>query len=161
MAGRARTEERATALLLTRQPVPTLDADGLEAGAARGGWVAVREQGGRPELVVVGTGSETALAVEAARALGAEGRRVRAVSLPSLEVFLAQDASYRESVLPAGVPRLLVEAGVSLGLAPVQAPGDRFHGLAGFGASAPYKELAKHYGFTAERVTALAREMLA
>jgi transketolase len=149
-----------SALVLTRQPVPGLEADDVERGAARGGWIAQRERGGAPELVVVGSGSETALAIDAARALGAEGRRVRAVSLPSLEVFLEQDAAWRESVLPTGVPRLVVEAGVPLGLAPLVGPGDRFHGMTGFGASAPWKALAAHFGFTPERVTALAREML-
>ncbi len=163
VAWRAALANRAgpSALVLTRQAVPVLDADGVEAGAARGGWVAIPERGGAPELVVVGSGSETALAVDAARALAAEGRRVRAVSLPSLEVFLAQDTAWRESVLPPGVPRLVVEAGVPLGLAPLVGPLDRFHGMTGFGASAPWKALATHFGFTVERVTALAREMLA
>ncbi len=149
-----------SALVLTRQAVPVLDVEDVEAGAARGGWVAFPERGGAAELVVVGTGSETALALEAARALTADGRRVRAVSLPSLEVFLAQDAAWRESVLPAGVPRLVVEAGVPLGLGPLVGPRDRFHGIEGFGASAPYKTLATHFGMTVERVSALAREML-
>ncbi len=149
-----------TALALTRQPVPVLDVDGVEQYAPRGGWVVVRESGGPPELVLVGTGSETALAVAAARALALAGRRVRAVSLPSLDVFLAQDAAWRASVLPAGVPRLAIEAGVSHGLAPILAQGDRFHGMTGFGASAPWQKLAEHFGFTTDAVVAAAREML-
>jgi transketolase len=158
-AALARTEGP-TAFALTRQAVPVLDVDGVEEQAPRGGWVAVRESGGPPELVLVGTGSETALAVAAARALGAEGRRVRAVSLPSLEVFLAQDAAWRASVLPTGVPRLAIEAGVELGLAPILAPGDRFHGMTRFGASAPWQKLAEHFGFTTDAVVAAARELL-
>ena len=92
------------ALLLTRQSVPVLEADGVETLAARGGYVVEPEpEGAQPELVIVGTGSETSLAVEASRALGAEGRSVRAVSLPCLEVFQAQDEAYQGSVLPPGV----------------------------------------------------------
>jgi transketolase len=154
-------EEGPVAMALTRQGVPVLDVDGVEEKARRGGYVVVPEaSGGTPELVIVGTGSETHLAVQAARALGEEGRRVRAVSLPSLEVFQAQDAAYRRSVLPDGAPRLVVEAGVELGAAPLLRAGDRFHGMSRFGASAPWKELAKHFGFTAEAVADLARQML-
>ncbi len=162
VAWRAALERRdgPTALALTRQAVPVLDVDGVEEQAARGGWVVVRESGGPPELVLVATGSETALAVAAARALAVQGRRVRAVSLPSLDVFLAQDAAWRASVLPTGIPRLAIEAGVEQGLAPVLAPGDRFHGMTGFGASAPWQKLAEHFGFTTDAVLAAAREML-
>ncbi len=85
---------------------------------------------------------------------------MRAVSLPSVEVFLRQDPDYRESVLPAGVPRLVVEAGVESGLATFLQPGDRFLGMTGFGASAPYKELAHAFGLTPERVLETAREMI-
>ena len=149
-----------TALLLTRQTVPVLDAPDVERRALRGGYVLEPEPDGVPELVVIGTGSETQLAAAAARALAAEGRRVRAVSLPSLEVFAEQDADYRASVLPESVPRLVVEAGVEQGVASLLRPGDRFHGMARFGASAPSDDLAEHFGFTAEVVTALARQML-
>jgi len=119
-------------------------------GTLHGGYVAVAESDpARLELVIAGSGSETALAVEAAAALNAEGRSVRAVSLPSLEVFASQSEAYRESVLPASVPRLVVEAGVELGVARLLRPGDRFHGMHGFGASAPYGVIAEHFGFTA------------
>jgi transketolase len=149
------------AFALTRQGVPVLEADNVEARAARGGYVLEPEGGAVAELVVLGTGSETQWALAAARALNAEGRSVRAVSLPCLEVFLAQDESYRESVLPTGVRRLAVEAGIEFGLSPVLAAGDAFHGMTGFGASAPYKVLGEHFGFTAEAVIARARELLA
>ena len=134
----------------------------MERRALRGGYVLEPEPNadGDPELVVIGTGSETQLAAAAARALCAEGRRVRAVSLPSLEVFAEQDADYRASVLPDDVPRLVVEAGVEQGVASLLRPGDRFHGLARYGASAPWAHLAEHFGFTADEVTALARQML-
>ena len=156
-----RREEGPVALALTRQAVPVLEADGIEERARRGGYVLVPEpEGVALELVLVGTGSETHAAAEAARALGAEGRGVRAASIPCLELFQAQDDAYRESVLPARAPRLVVEAGVELGIAPLLRPGDRFHGLRGFGASAPYDALAKHFRFTPEELCALAREVL-
>jgi transketolase len=155
-----RREAGPTAFALTRQGLPVLEGDGVEEGARRGGYVVLREAGeAEPELVIVGTGSETHLAVEAARGLNADGRRVRAVSLPCLEVFEAQDSDYRAGVL-GEAPRLVVEAGVALGLGAVLRPGDRFHGMDRFGASAPYPDLAEHFGFTAERVTQIASEML-
>jgi transketolase len=149
-----------TALLLTRQAVPVLDADGVETGASRGAYVLRPESGGAPELALVGSGSEVSPLLEAARVLEAEGRRVRVVSVPSLEAFQAQDAGYRERVLPASAPRLIVEAGVPLGAAPLVRPGDRFHGMDRFGASAPFATLAEEFGFTSERVVELARELL-
>jgi transketolase len=138
------------ALALTRQNVPTLDVADVEKKAQRGGYIVVDCQG-EPELVIVATGSEVGLAVDAARALNGEGRRVRAVSLPCVELFLAQDEAYQ---------RLGVEAGVELGLARVLRPGDRFHGMRGFGASANYKKLAEHFGFTVDHVLSAAKQML-
>jgi transketolase len=141
-----------TALILSRQNLPVLDQDGVEEAAARGGWVAQREAAGTAELVIAATGSEVSIAIEAARALAAEGRRVRVASLPCLGLFAEQDAPYRESVLPAAVPRLVVEAGVAAGVAPLIRPGDRTVTMSGFGASASYKDLAVHFGFTGEHV---------
>ncbi len=126
-----------------------------------GGYVLLRESGSAgPELVILGTGSETHLALAAARLLIAEGRSVRVVSLPCLEQFQSQDQAYRESVLPQAVRRLVVEAGVAQGLALLLRPQDRFHGMQSFGASAPYAALAEHFGFTPEAVAQLARGML-
>ena len=155
-----RRDDGPTALVLTRQSVPVLDGEDMERRAERGGYVLVSEKSDGPELVVVATGSEVQLAVGAARSLGEQGRAVRAVSLPSVEIFARQDPAYRESVLPAGVPRLVVEAGVESGLATFLQPGDRFLGMTGFGASAPYKELARAFGFTPERVLEIALEMI-
>ena len=156
-----RRQDGPTALALTRQAVPVLDAEGIEENAQRGGYVLEAERDpGRLELVVVGSGSETSLAVEAARALNAAGRSVRAVSMPCQQLFLEQDESYRERVLPAGMPRLIVEAGVESGVAMLLRPGDRFHGMRGFGASAGVKALAEHFGFTREALLAVAREMI-
>lgn len=147
------------ALALTRQNLPTLEADAVETKALRGGYVVIPERAAEPELVIVATGSEVQHAVAAAAALNADGRSARAVSIPSLEVFLEQDAAYQESIL-GQAPRLIVEAGVAMGLAQITRPGDRFHGMTGFGASAPYQVLGEHFGFTTENVLALAREAL-
>jgi transketolase len=149
-----------TAFALTRQTVPVLEGDQIEERARRGGYVLAQEQGGAPDLVIVATGSEVHLGAEAVARLSAEGRRVRLVSLPCLEVFQAQAPAYREEVLPAAVPRLVLEAGVELGLAPLLRSGDRFLGMAGFGASAPSRDLASHFGFTPERVVEIARAII-
>jgi len=148
-------------LALTRQAVPILDCDDMEKRAARGAYVAVPESGGAPELVIAASGSELHLAVEAAGRLAAEGRAVRVVSVPCQELFADQPESYRREVLPAGAPRLLVEAGVEQGVATLMREGDRFHGMKGFGASASYQKLAEHFGFTTDAVVASARELLA
>jgi transketolase len=153
-----RREEGPVALVLTRQGVPGLELESLEEGAARGGYVACQQRKGAPELVIVATGSEVAPAVEAASAL--DERRIRVVSVPCLERFLEQDAAYRDEVLSPDAPRLVVEAGVELGLAQLLRPGDRFHGMRGFGASAPWQDLAEHFGFTGSTLAGLARELL-
>ena len=107
-----------------------LEGSEVEARARSGGYVLIGEPGpADPELVIVATGSEVQLGVEAVRILTAEGRRIRLVSLPCLEVFGMQGASYRAEVLPEPVPRLVLEAGVELGLAPILRPGDRFLGM--------------------------------
>jgi len=156
-----RRSDGPTALVLSRQNLAVLEADGAEEQARRGGWVVAREAGAAgPELVLAATGSELQPALEAARVLAAEGRRVRVVSLPCLERFAVQDAAYQASVLPASAPRVLVEAGVALGLGSLLRAGDRFVGMTGFGASAPHQALAVEFGFTGENVLRVAREIL-
>jgi transketolase len=155
-----RRDDGPTALVLSRQNLPVLDVDGVEEQAARGAWVVQRESGGSAELVIAATGAEVHNALDAARALANEGKRVRVVSVPCLELFASQSAEYRESVLPSGAKRLVVEAGVLLGIAPLLRPGDRAVVMTGFGASAPFKDLATHFGFTGENVARLARELL-
>jgi transketolase len=147
-----------TAMALTRQTVPTIDLPGVEEKARRGGYVVVESEG-TPELVIVATGSEVGLAVDAARALQKDGKKVRAVSLPCLEVFFEQDEAYQREVL-GEARRLVVEAGVQQGMGAVIRPGDRFHGMRGFGASASYKKLAERFRFTSADVEAIARELL-
>jgi transketolase len=138
------------ALILTRQKLPVLDA-AKTAGAARGGYVLEEASGppSAPAAVLVATGSEVHLALKARTALEARGVPTRVVSLPSWELFDAQDSAYRESVLPGGVPTVSIEAGVTSGW--------RCHahssiGMDRFGVSAPSEVLFERLGFTPERV---------
>ena len=147
------------ALLLTRQKVAVLDPEGVEEGARRGGYVLLRERADL-ELVIVASGSEVEPALAAGRALAGEGRGVRVVSMPCLEQFLDCDAAYRREVLPDAAPRLVVEAGVEQGAALLLRTQDRFHGMSGFGSSAPYTDLAEHFGFSEAHVVRSARELL-
>jgi transketolase len=146
------------AFALTRQNLPSLEGAGIEQKAARGGYI-VEEAKGEPELVIVATGSEVSLGIEAARSLAGEARRVRVVSVPCLEVFLAQDEAYQGEVL-GNARRLLVEAGVVQGLALLKRPGDHFHGMHSFGASANFKKLAERFGFTTADVIRVAKTLL-
>ncbi len=152
-----------TALVLTRQKLPVLDraayapADGL----TRGAYVLADAPGGRPELILIGTGSEVALVVEAQAALAKDGVRARVVSMPSWELFAAQPAEYREAVLPADVGRrLAVEAGASFGWERWLGSGGAMIGLDRFGASAPGEVTMRELGFTVEHVVARARALL-
>ncbi len=145
-----------TALILSRQDLPVLEGTSAE-GAARGGYV-VRDTDGDADVVLVSTGSEVHVCVEAAEALAAEGLAARVVSLPSWDLFEAQDDAYRADVLPRAVPTLAVEAGVSFGW-------DRYaHATVSidrFGASAPGDEVLARLGFTPEHVASRARALLA
>jgi transketolase len=151
------------ALILSRQALPTLDRAKYApaAGVARGAYVLADSPGGKPEIILMGTGSEVALCVAAYEQLTAAGVRVRVVSMPSWELFDRQTPEYRESVLPAEVRRRIsVEQASDCGW-------DRYVGLEGktigmhtFGASAPLKELLKKFGFTPEALVATARELL-
>lgn len=143
-----------TALILTRQPVPVLEGVRPE-GVLRGGYVISDAEGAR--AVVLATGSEVALALEAQRLLLEEGIPVRVVSLPCWEAFEEQPQAYREAVLPRGLPVLALEAGVTLGWERYAA---RVVGLDRFGASAPFADVYARLGFTKERVAAEVRAML-
>jgi transketolase len=152
------------ALVLTRQDLPTLDRTKYApaSGVARGGYVLADAAGGKPEAIVIGTGSELSLAVKAYEAIASEGIKARVVSLPSWQLFEAQSASYRESVLPEEVTvRVAVEAGVRFGWDRYIGPNGRFVGMTSFGASAPESVLYKHFGITAENVVTQAKDLLA
>jgi transketolase len=152
------------ALVLSRQPVPTLDRSRYApaSGLARGGYVLADAAGGRPEVVLLASGSEVALCVEAYERLTAGGVRARVVSLPSWELFEQQDRAYREAVLPPEVTaRVSVEQASTFGWARYVGPAGTAIGMRTFGASAPLKELQRKFGFTVERVVAAATEQLA
>jgi transketolase len=152
-----------TALVLTRQKIPVLDravhapADGLRRGA----YVLVDAAGGPPELILIGTGSELQLAVAARTALARDGIRTRVVSMPSWELFDAEPAEYRESVLPRTVTRrLAVEAGATFGWDRWVGAGGAVVGVDRFGASAPGETVMRELGLTVEHVVARARALL-
>ncbi len=151
-----------TAFSLTRQKLPTLKRDaGFDPKVMlRGAYTVAEATGGKPDLVVMGTGSEAQLAEAARTALQADGRKVRFVSVPCLEAFMAQDASYRDSVLPPGIPRVSVEAGVTLPWKAIVGEKGLAIGIDRFGASAPDTVLAREFGFTAESVVSRVREWL-
>ena len=150
-----------SALVFSRQNLPVLDqAERIHDGVPRGAYVLV-DSVGAPEVILIGTGSEVSLAVEAASTLTNEGIRVRVVSMPSWEVFEAQPASYRESVLPAAVhARVAVEAGVSMGWGRYVGESGAFIGIEHFGASAPGSLLFKEFGITAQAVVDHAQQVL-
>ncbi|MBT0995072.1 transketolase [Cellulomonas sp. DKR-3] len=153
-------------LILTRQNVPTFPRgeDGFAGaeGVAKGAYVLVDASNGDPEVVLIGTGSEVQLAVQARETLEAAGVPTRVVSAPCLEWFAEQDAEYRESVLPSGVrARVSVEAGIALSWHKIVGDAGRTVSLEHFGASADYETLYREFGITADAVVAAARESLA
>lgn len=150
-----------TSLVLTRQGVPHQVRDAATRDAiARGGYV-LSDSDGEPALLIMATGSEIALAQEAATALRAEGNNVRVVSMPCVEVFDSQPAAYRAGVLPPGVTaRLAIEAGVTEFWHRFVGTSGRIVGLDTFGASAPAPQLFEHYGFSTDHVLGVARELL-
>ena len=156
-----------TALALTRQKLPTFAATAATArdGVRRGGYVlraaSSEAAGGMPSLILIATGSELQLAMGAAEALEADGIPTRVVSLPCWEAFDAQDAAYREAVLPAAVrKRVSVEIGVSLGWERWAGDEGAIVALDHFGASAPAGTIFEKFGFTVERVTAVGRAVV-
>jgi transketolase len=156
--------DRPAVLVLSRQNIPTLDraSHGSAAGVARGGYVLADAPGGRPDCILIGTGSEVQVCLDAAKLLGASGVKARVVSLPSWDLFEEQDAAYRESVLPAAVTaRVACEAACGFGWDRWIGPRGRFVGMTSFGASAPAAKLYEHFGITPAAVAAAAREALA
>jgi transketolase len=153
------TKTTPTVLALTRQGVPLLrDRPSDENLSAKGAYVLIEPKGAR-DVTLIGTGSELALAVAAAKALEGEGIAAAVVSMPCSELFAAQSASYRDEVLGAS-PRVAVEAAVPFGWSQWLGPDGAFVGMEGFGASAPAQHLYKHFGITAEAVAAAARKLV-
>jgi transketolase len=148
--------EGPAAFMLSRQNLPILEGV-TDEGVAHGGYVLQEADGGAPKVVLVGTGSEVSLCVAARDLLQGEGIPTRVVSLPSWELFAKQDDAYKASVLPAAVPKLSVEAGVSMGWAEWV---DASVALDRFGASAPAEILFKEFGFTPENVAARAKDLI-
>jgi transketolase len=158
-----RSEDRPVALALTRQNVPTLDRTklGAAAGLHNGAYILAEAEGGTPKVLLLGTGSEVHLCLEARALLQQEGIPTRVVSMPSWELFAEQDASYREQVLPSGIrARVAVEAGVSLGWHRWVGDHGDVVALDRFGASAPYQTLYEKFGLTGENIARRARALL-
>jgi transketolase len=152
------------ALVLSRQALPTIDRSKYAAasGVAKGGYVLADAQGGKPEVILIGTGSELSLCVAAYEKLTGEGVRARVVSMPSTEIFDAQDAAYKNSVLPREVrARVSVEAASVFGWERYVGSDGVIIGMTTFGASAPIKDLMKKFGFTTDKVIQAAKEALA
>ncbi|MCZ6508536.1 MAG: transketolase, partial [Acidobacteria bacterium] len=150
-----------TALILTRQKLPILPAANARGGVSHGAYVLTEIEGSEADLLIIASGSEVALALDAARVLAVQSIASRVVSMPSWELFDAQGADYRESVLPSSVKlRLAIEAGSPLGWERYVGDHGKILGINGYGASSPYEDLAREYGFTVENVVGQALSLL-
>jgi transketolase len=155
-----RSGENPTALALSRQNLPILDPEGIPDDAIeRGAYVLRDAEGGEPELILISTGSEVSLCLEAAELL--EGVRVRVVSMPCMDTFTKADEAYREQVLPAACrARVAVEAASPLSWDKWIGEEGAFIGMETFGESGPYKDVYEHFGITAQRVAEVGRELV-
>ncbi len=150
-------------LVLTRQAMPTLDRVKYApaAGVAKGAYILADAPGGKPDVILMGSGSEVSLCVEAGEKLNAAGIKARVVSMPSWELFEGQDAAYKESVLPASVSaRVSVEMASTFGWERYVGLKGKMIGMHSFGASAPLKDLLKKFGMETDKVVAAARGVL-
>jgi transketolase len=156
--------DRPAALICSRQPLPVFERSKFAsaAGLARGAYILCDAMDGKPDVILIGTGSEVSLCMSARERLAAENIAARVVSMPSWELFEEQDTAYQESVLPPGIAaRVTVEEAAAIGW-------DRYAGRTGvvlgmhsFGMSAPIRIVAEHFGFTTERVVAAAKQAIA
>ncbi|MDX1391046.1 MAG: transketolase C-terminal domain-containing protein, partial [Rheinheimera sp.] len=151
-----------TTLIFSRQNLPQQQREAAQVSAiARGGYI-LHDCSGMPELIIIATGSEVELAIQAAKTLTQQGREVRVVSMPSTDVFEQQDAAYREVVLPAAVTkRIAVEAGITDCWYKYVGLNGKIIGMNSFGESAPAEQLFAHFGITTEHVLAAAQQLLA
>ena len=145
--------------MLSRQNLPTVRTSAEVNESARGAYVLNADAGGR-DVTLIATGSEVAIALDAAKTLRSQGKKVAVVSMPSWDLFEAQAPEYREAVLGTA-PRIAIEAGARLGWDRWIGERGRFIGMTGFGASAPAPELYKHFGITAEAVVEAANALTA
>jgi transketolase len=150
-----------TSLVLTRQSLPHQNRDKDQiASISRGGYV-LKDASGQPQVILIATGSEVALAISAAEVLQGDGVAVRVVSMPCTDIFDAQDPVYREQVLPSDVAaRVVIEAGVTAAWWRYAGPAGRVIGLDRFGESAPAGELFEHFGFSTNNVVATVKEII-
>ena len=151
------------AMVLSRQAMPTLDRAKFApaSGVAKGAYVLSDAPGGKPDVILIGTGTELSLCVAAQEKLAAEGIKARVVSMPCWELFDRQDAAYHESVLPAAVTaRVSVEMASTFGWEHHIGLKGKAIGMRTFGASAPLKDVLKKFGFTPENVVAAAKQLL-
>jgi len=157
-------KHRPVLMVLSRQPLPTLDRSRLApaAGVAKGAYVLADPPQGAPEIILIATGSEVSLAVAAHDLLIASGIRSRVVSMPSWDIFELQAREYRESVLPPAITaRVAIEQASTFGWSRYVGDRGRVIGMETFGASAPLKELMKKFGFEPDNVVRVAKEVLA
>ena len=150
-------------LVLTRQTMPTYDRTKFApaSGVAKGAYVLIDAEGGKPDVILMGTGSEVHLCVEAYEKLKGEGIKARVVSMPCWELFERQEAAYKESVFPAGVTaRVSVEMASTFGWDRYVGPKGKMIGMHSFGASAPLKDVLKKFGFLTDNVVATAKQVL-
>jgi transketolase len=151
-------------LVLSRQAVPTLDRTkyASASGVTKGAYVLADAPGGKPDVILIGTGSELSLCVEASEKLKAEGIQARVVSMPSWEIFEQQDQAYKDSVLPPAITaRVSVEMAATLGWERYVGPKGQMVGMHSFGESAPLKDLLKKFGFVPETVVEAAKKAIA
>jgi transketolase len=156
-------QKEPVALILTRQALPTFDRKkyASAAGVARGAYILADAEGGKPQVILMATGSEVYLCIDAYEKLKAEGIRARVVSMPSWDLFEHEDQTYRDEVLPPDVTaRVAVEQASTFGWAQYAGAKGRIIGMKTFGASAPLKDLQKKFGFTSDAVLQAARELL-
>jgi len=159
----AQLKHQPAALVLTRQAIPTFDRTkyGAAVGTAKGAYILADAPSGKPQVILMGTGSEVSLCVEAYEKLKAQGIQARVVSMPSWDIFEQQDAAYKESVLPSSVTaRVSVEMAATLGWERYVGLKGRKVGMHSFGASAPLKDLLKFFGFTVDAVVAEAHKAI-
>ena len=152
-------KKRPSVMVLSRQNLPTLDRTkfGSADGATKGGYT-VLDSDGTPDAILIGTGSEVQICLDAAEALAKDGVKARVVSMPCWELFDDQPQSWQDEVLPPGVTnRVAVEAGIKMGWEKYLGANGKFVGMDGFGASAPAEELYEHFGITAAKVAAAAK----